>query len=393
MTFPTAAGSPTPLAPPPRASNGRGRRFKALIVKETIQIFRDPSSILIAFVLPLILLFLFGFGVSLDANRIKIGLVLEDTSPDVQSLAVAFTNSRFFETRTARDRRAFEADLVAGDIRGIVVIPADFTTRLKRRNAQAPVQVITDGTQPNTANFVLNYTRGVWQNWLQQRALDKGMAQGQAITLEPRYWFNEELLSRNFLVPGSVAIIMTLIGTLLTALVIAREWERGTMEAMFATPVGRAELLAGKIVPYFMLGMASMLVCTLVAVVLFGVPLRGSIPALFAVSAAFLCPALGQGYLISAATKNQFVASQLALFSGFLPAMLLSGFVFEISSMPTVVQAITLILPARYFVSSLQTLFLAGDIWPLFLPSIIIMLAIGGLLFGLAIRVTHKRLD
>jgi len=393
MTFSAATDPPKSTAPLSRTSMGRGRRFKALIVKETIQVFRDPSSILIAFVLPLILLFLFGFGVSLDANRIKIGLVLEDTTPDVRSLAAAFTNSRFFDTRIARDRRAFEADLVAGHIRGIVVIPKDFTARLKRRNVQAPVQVITDGTQPNTANFVQNYARGMWQNWLQQRALDEGTTQVQAITLEPRYWFNEELLSRNFLVPGSIAIIMTLIGTLLTALVIAREWERGTMEAIFATPVGRVELLAGKIVPYFVLGMASMLVCTLVAVILFEVPLRGSVPALIAVSAAFLCPALGQGYLISAATKNQFVASQLALFSGFLPAMLLSGFVFEISSMPTAVQAVTLILPARYFVSSLQTLFLAGDIWSLLLPGIAIMLAIGGLFLGLAIRVTHKKLD
>ena len=375
------------------APRGRARRFKALVVKETIQVFRDPSSILIAFVLPLILLFLFGFGVSLDANRIKIGVVLEDTAPEVQSLAAAFTNSRFFDTRIARDRRAFEAELVAGHIRGIVVIPADFAARLKRRNIRAPVQVIADGTQPNTASFVQNYARGVWENWQQQRSLDEGAAAMQAITLEPRYWFNEELLSRNFLVPGSVAIIMTLIGTLLTALVIAREWERGTMEALFATPIGRAELLAGKIVPYFVLGMSSMLACTLVAVVLFGIPLRGSLPALIAVSAAFLCPALGQGYLISAATKNQFVASRLALFSGFLPAMLLSGFVFEISSMPTVVQAITLILPARYFVSSLQTLFLAGDIWSLLLPGVAIMLAIGCLFFGLAVRVTRKRLD
>ena len=377
----------------PRAPGERGRRFKALVVKETIQVFRDPSSILIAFVLPLILLFLFGFGVSLDANKIKIGLVLEDTSPDAQSLAVAFTNSRFFDTRIARDRRAFEDDLVAGDIRGIVVLPMDFSARLSRRDTPAPVQVIADGTQPNTASFVQNYARGVWENWQRQRALDRGESETQVVTLDPRYWFNAELLSRNFLVPGSVAIIMTLIGTLLTALVIAREWERGTMEAMLATPIGRAELLAGKIVPYFALGMASMLVCTLVAVVLFGVPLRGSLPALMAVSAVFLCPALGQGFLISAATKNQFVASQLALFSGFLPAMLLSGFVFEISSMPSVVQAITLILPARYFVASLQTFFLAGDIWPLLLPGIAVMLAIGALFFGLAVRSTHKRLD
>jgi len=386
MTVPTELK----LAP---ASNGRLRRFRALVIKETIQIFRDPSSILIAFVLPLILLFLFGYGVSLDSNKIKVGLVVEDTSPEVHSLVAGFINSRFFDTRIARERRDFEADLVAGHIRGIIVIPSNFSTRLKQSRSPAPLQIITDGTQPNTANFVQNYAQGVWQNWLRHQALENGVTGERPITLAPRYWFNEELLSRNFLVPGSVAIIMTLIGTLLTALVIAREWERGTMEAMMATPVGRAELLAGKIVPYFALGMASMLVCTLVAVVLFGVPFRGSFLALCIVSAVFLCPALGQGYLISAITKNQFVASQLALFSGFLPAMLLSGFVFEIDSMPKIVQVVTYIVPARYFVSSLQTLFLAGDIWALLLPAMATMLGIGVMFFGLAVRATHKRLD
>ncbi len=374
-------------------SHGRARRFRALIIKETIQVVRDPSSWLIAVVLPLILLFLFGYGVSLDANKITLGLVLQDTSPEAQSLAAAFSDSRFFDTRIARTRQNFETELIAGHIRGIIVIPQDFSAKLKRRDAQAPIQVIADGAQPNTSAFIQNYARGVWQNWLQQRALEKGVTFHQAVTLEPRYWFNEELKSRNFLVPGSVAIIMTLIGTLLTALVIAREWERGTMEAIMATPVGKIELLAGKIIPYFVIGMFSMLVCTLVAVFLFGVPLHGSYFALSVVSAVFLCPALGQGYLISALTKNQFVASQLALMSAFLPAMMLSGFIFEINSMPLVIQDITLILPARYFVSSLQTLFLAGDIWPLLLRDIAALLGLGAVFFALAIRFTHKRLD
>lgn len=383
-----------PSRVPSRPAHGAGaRRFKALVVKETIQVFRDPSSILIAFVLPLILLFLFGYGVSLDSNRIAIGLVMEDTSPEAQSLAAGFTHSRFFETQIARERRALETELVAGHIRGIVVIPVDFTAQIRRTTAGAPVQVVTDGTQPNTAVFVRNYVQGVVETWQRQRGLVTATAAAAPVGVEPRVWFNEELVSRNFLVPGSVAIIMTLIGTLLTALVIAREWERGTMEALMATPIGRIELLAGKIVPYFALGMVSMLVCTLVAVQLFGVPLRGSLLALIAVSAAFLAPALGQGYLISAATKNQFVASQLALFTGFLPAMLLSGFVFEIDSMPEPIRSLTAIIPARYFVSSLQTLFLAGDIWAVLLPSTGVLLGIGTLFFLLAARSTRKRLD
>lgn len=385
-TAPASTAAPAP-------SGGARRRLWALVVKETIQVFRDPSSILIAFVLPLILLFLFGYGVSLDANRVEIGLALEDGSPDARGLAAAFADSRYFRVRTARDRRELTAPLVAGEIRGFVVIPADFTARLRQAGTAAPIQVIADGTQPNTAAFVQNYAQGVWANWRLQRALERGEAVGQGIALEPRFWFNEELRSRNFLVPGSIAIIMTLIGTLLTALVIAREWERGTMEAVMATPVRVPELLAGKIVPYFVLGMGSMLMCTMLALTLFGVPLRGSIGALSIISAAFLCPALGQGYLISAVTRNQFVASQLALFSGFLPAMLLSGFVFEIGSMPDIIRVMTYIVPARYFVSSLQTVFLAGDIWTVMLPSILLMLSIGVFLFALALRTTKKRLD
>ncbi|MCB1740856.1 MAG: ABC transporter permease [Gammaproteobacteria bacterium] len=367
--------------------------MRALMVKESVQIVRDPSSILIAFVLPLILLILFGTGVSLDANRIRLGVVLEDTGPDARSLVQGFLGSRFFSTRVSHERAGLEQALVAGDIRGILIVPSDFSVRLRQIGVEVPVQLITDGTQPNTAAFIHSYVQGIWHAWLQQYALEHGVPARSPITIVPRVWFNEELLSRNFLVPGSVAIIMTLIGTLLTALVIAREWERGTMEAMMATPIGRLELLVGKIVPYFLLGMGSMLVCTLVATQFFGVPLRGSLLTLSLVSAVFLIPALGQGYLISALTRSQFVASQLALMSGFLPAMLLSGFVFEIGSMPAPIQALTVVLPARYFVASLQTIFLAGDIWPLLWRSMGMMAAIGALLFTIAIIGTRKRLD
>ena len=214
----------------------------------------------------------------------------------------------------------------------------------------------------------------------------------QPINVEQRFWFNPELTSRSFLVPGSIAIVMTLVGTLLTSLVVAREWERGTMEAMMATPVTAAELLAGKILPYFLLGLTSMTLCVMLAVFLFGVPFRGSVFALYALSAAFLMPALGQGLLISAATKNQFLASQLALISAFLPAFLLSGFLFEINSMPTVIQWITVIVPARYLIPSLQTVFLAGDLWPMFLHSILVMLGIGAVFFVAAARSTRKRI-
>lgn len=369
---------------------GRTRRVLALIRKESFQIVRDPSSILIALVLPLILLFLFGYGVSLDTTRTRVGLVLEETTPVTLDLAASFQNSRYFDVAVGRDRREFTADLVQSRIGGILVIPDGFTADLEGTRHPA-VQVIVDGADPNTANFVQNYAAGTVSTWEAQRAAERGLT-ATPLAVQQRFWFNPELKSRNFLVPGSITIVMTLVGTLLTSMVIAREWERGTMEAMMATPVTAWELLAGKIVPYFLLGLGSMTLCVVLAVFLFGVPFRGSVLALYALSAAFLMPALGQGFLISAVTKNQFLASQLALLSGFLPSFLLSGFIFEINSMPLVIQYVSMIVPARYLIPSLQSVFLAGDIWPLFLRSIVILLAFGFVLFAIAIRKTAKRI-
>ncbi|MBD9651232.1 ABC transporter permease (plasmid) [Ensifer sp. PDNC004] len=368
----------------------RARRFAALVLKESYQIVRDPSSILIAFVLPMILLFLFGYGVSLDTTQTRIGLVVEEEAPLTRDLAAGFQASRYFLVTVGRDRRDFEEDLVLGRVRGIIVIPAGFMADYAA-GRHPNVQVLVDGSDPNTANFVQNYAQATVANWERQRLSD-GAGRPPAISAEQRFWFNPELTSRNFLVPGSIAIVMTLVGTLLTSLVVAREWERGTMEAMMATPVSAAELLAGKLLPYFILGLTSMTLCVLLAVFLFGVPFRGSVAALYALSATFLMPALGQGLLISAATKNQFLASQLALISAFLPAFLLSGFLFEINSMPTVIQWITFIVPARYLIPSLQTVFLAGDIWPMFGKSIAAMLLIGSVFFALAARSTRKRI-
>lgn len=389
---PTRAAEATTAEPAPTFTpSERLRRFRALVRKETQQLLRDPSTILIAFVLPLILLFLFGYGVSLDTGRTRIGVVLESATPSASDLAASFSSSPYFEVRIGRDRREFTGDLVAGRIRGIVVIPADFGSERLRRSAPPSLQVLVDGAEPNTATFVQSYARGVVANW-QLASTSRSTLQKPPIDVQLRVWFNPELTSRFFLVPGSIAIIMTLIGTLLTALVIAREWERGTMEAMMATPVTAVELLAGKLLPYFALGLGSMVMCTAIAVFLFGVPFRGSVLALFTLSIAFLCPALGQGILISAATKNQFVASQMALLTGFLPGFLLSGFLFEIGSMPRPIRWLTAILPSRYFVPSLQTVFLVGDLWTQFASDIAAMLLIGAVFFVLAAKSTKKRL-
>jgi len=271
------------------------------------------------------------------------------------------------------------------------VIPADFDARLLEGQGRAAIQVVTDASNPNTANFTAAYMQGVFSQWL--AASTSGAAAGEPVELQQRFWFNPELQSRRVLVPGSIAIIMTMIGTLLTAMVMSREWERGTMEALMATPASMGEIILSKLLPYFLLGTLAVIGCTFLAVFVFDVPLQGSIGALLLVSAAFLVPALGQGLLISTLARNQFLASQMALMTGFLPALLLSGFLFEIQSMPWPVQLLTRIIPARYYVSSLQTVFLAGDVWSEFFRDMGAMLAVGTLFFAITRLKSRKRLD
>ncbi|URD60714.1 ABC transporter permease [Sphingomonas sp. KRR8] len=365
------------------------RRLLAMLRKEWAQIIRDPSTLLIAIVLPIVLILLFGFGVSLDTARTRIGLAMQDDSAAAQSLAGAFQNSPYFQVREVGPVDRLGDELVAGRIRGILVVPAGFGR--DRAKGGGTVQVITDGAQPNTASFVAAYATGVQQSWAAAEAEDQGRSAAPAIDFERRFWFNPSLTSRYFLVPGSVAIVMTMIGSLLTGLVVAREWERGTMEAILSTPVTMAELILTKVLPYFLLGLVSMTVCTVLAVVLFGVPLRGSPVALLIIGACFLVPALGQGLFISAATKNQFVASQITLLTAFLPSLLLSGFLFEISSMPRWVQWLTVVVPARYLIPQLQTVFVVGDDWGMFLRNGGALLGFGLIFFLLTARVTTRR--
>jgi ABC-2 type transport system permease protein len=366
------------------------KRLWALVRKESMQAMRDPSTLLIAFALPLVLLLLFSYAVSLDVRAVRIGVVQESESASAQSLAAAFVGTRYLDVTFVHDRREVADRVVSGNLRGFVVIPQDFEQRLAARGAQPLVQIIADGSQPNTANYVANYAQGVVQTWRAGRDIETPRA---VVTMEPRYWFNAELESRRALVPGAIAIVMTIIGTMLTALVVAREWERGTMEAVLSTPASVTEILIGKLLPYFVLGMLATLGSTALAVFVFGVPLRGSLAALLLLSATFMVPALGQGLLISSVTRNQFLAAQIALFSGFLPAFMLSGFLYEIDAMPAPIRAITWLIPARYFVSSLKTVFLAGDIWVVLLPNLLAMAAIGFLFFLLAKRSTRKNLE
>ncbi len=341
-------------------------RLWGMIRKESLQILRDPSSISIAFVMPVVLLFLFGYGVSLDARDIPIGIVIEQPDTASDSFAGTFDRSEFFRPYRFETIQTAQRALDEHHIDGIVWLRSDFSSRLFS-GGEAPIGVIINGVDSNQANITKGYIEGVWLAWLAHYAGAQGRDLPLPVVLEQRVWFNSALSSRMFLVPGLIAIIMTLIGSLLTAMVVAREWERGTMEALLATPLRMGEMLAGKLIPYFFLGMGGMLFSVALAVWQFGVPLRGSFWLLMVSSALFMLVALAIGLLISVVAKNQFVAGQVAIIATFLPAFILSGFLFDINSMPEPVQGITYLIPARYFVAILQTIFLAGDVWPVVL--------------------------
>jgi ABC-2 type transport system permease protein len=367
------------------------QQLAAVMIKEAKQVSRDPSSWIIAVVLPLTFLFLFGYGISHDTTVVKIAVVREDDGRDAHDLAGALTSSKWFRVVPAADRRTGERLLQDQSVKAVVIIPADFGSLLNAASATA--QVLVDGAEPNTASYVHGYMGAIWSGFFAGRSVQQGAPLAPPVSLEARYWYNANAVSRWFLIPGSMTVIMTLLGTLLTSLVIAREYERGTLEALYATPLTRGQILIGKTLPYFLLAMVSMAVCILTALLLFQLPLRGSLLTLGLVSAMFLFPALGQGLLISVTMKSQMAAAQLGLMTGYLPAMMLSGFLFDIHSMPPWLRAITYLIPARYMNVSLQTVFLAGDLWAVLIPNMLFMLVVGALFFGLTWRRLHKRID
>lgn len=371
---------------------GAAMRLKALLRKEFLQIVRDPSSIAIAFVMPIFLLVLFGYGVSLDADHVPVALVAEAPSADTADFLAALEASHYFAPLRARTLAEAEQALRQGRVNAIVHLRANFSERLRRPDG-APIQVIVNGVDANTARLAQGYVEGAWGAWLTRRAAQLGQELNMPVRLEQRVWFNSELKSRDYLVPGLVAIIMTLIGALLTALVMAREWERGTMEALLVTPASMSEILLGKLIAYFVLGTGGMLLTVGLAVGMFEVPLRGSFWVLWVCASLFLLAALGMGLTISTLARNQFVAGQIAIIGTFLPAFLLSGFIFDIDSMPAVVQAITHVIVARYFVSIVQTLFLAGDVWGVVLPNAMALLIMAAVFLGITWRNSRKRLD
>ncbi len=369
------------------------RRVRALCVKETRQIVRDPSSWLIAVVIPLLLLFIFGYGINLDSSRLHVGVLLEQQSEEALDFAHTISASPYIQPTISDNRHQLIQLMQAGKIRGMVVIPTDFAQNMARAGAAAPIQVITDGSEPNTANFVQGYMEGIWQIWQQQRAEDRGESFVPPIDVQLRYWFNPAAISQHFIIPGAITIIMTVIGAILTSLVVAREWERGTMEALLSTQITRTELLLCKLLPYYVLGMLAMLLCMLVSVFILGVPYRGSLLLLFLITSLFLLSTLGMGLLISTITRNQFNAAQVALNAAFLPSIMLSGFIFQIDSMPAVIRAVTYVIPARYFVSTLQSLFLAGNIATVLVVNVLFLIASAVMFIGLTAIKTRRRLD
>jgi ABC-2 type transport system permease protein len=371
---------------------GAAMRLRGLLRKEFLQIVRDPSSIAIAFVMPIFLLVLFGYGVSLDADHVPVALVADAPSADTADFLASIDASHYFAPLYARTMAAAETALREGRVNAIVHLRADFAERLRRPDG-APIQVIVNGVDANTARLAQGYVEGAWGAWLTRWAGQRGLELKIPVQLQQRVWFNSELKSRNYLVPGLVAIIMTLIGALLTALVMAREWERGTMEALLVTPASMSEILLGKLVAYFILGTGGMLLTVGLAVFLFDVPLRGSFWVLWGCASLFLLAALGMGLTISTLARSQFVAGQIAIIATFLPAFLLSGFIFDIDSMPAVVQTITHIVVARYFVAIVQTLFLAGDVWAVVLPNALALAVMAAIFLGITWRKSRKRLD
>ncbi len=367
-------------------------RLKGILRKEMLQILRDPSSIALAVFLPLVLLFIFGYGLSLDAENVPMAVVLQSDSAAVRDLAARFDLSPYFKTSRVKSMEQATDWLSRRRVDGIVYLQDDFSSRLYRQSRVA-FQVIVNGIDANRARLIQAYARGVFQKWIEARQARGQPAAVPSVKLSPRIWFNEAAVSRNFLVPGLITLIMTLIGILLTALVVAREWERGTMEAILVTPIRRIDLMLGKVLPYFTLGMLGMGLSVLVGTSLFHVPFRGSMGALFLLSSLFMMASLGYGLLISAAIRVQFVAAQTSIVTGFLPAFFLSGLVFDLECTPRIIQIVSHVVPARYFVSISHTLFMAGDVWPVLLPNALALAFMAVLFTSLAYRKITKRLE
>ena len=376
----------------------RFKRLQAIAVKEVLQIVRDPRSLMLALALPVMQILLLGYGVTLDVRNLPLCVYDAEGSQDSQALLKRFQASRYFTVVEAdtSDRQVVEA-LDRGRCNLAIVIPADFSRSLASAN-QVEVQAIVDGTDSNTATLAAGYAQGVVAGYSGDLQLQWLSAHGQTGTFNPplnvqsRVWYNEDLESRNFIIPGIVALIMALVGAQLTSLTISREWERGTMELLVSTPVTPMEVMLGKLVPYFCIGLLDAAICLCFAVFWFDVPFRGTLFTLFFITSLFLVVVLGLGYLISVAIRSQLGASQIALLVTLLPTNLLSGMAFPIDQMPAPIRAITYLVYGRYYVTSLKAIFLKGaGVIELAVP-VVIMFLYASAVAWLAARGFKKKL-
>lgn len=343
----------------------KARRTWAVARKEALHIVRDPRSLGMAVAIPMLLLVLFGYALTLDVDRVPLVVWDQSRTQTSRDFVSRFSESRYFAVQDyVRSYREVEHAVDSGVALAALVLPGDFASRMAAAEP-TPVQLIVDGSDSNTATIAMGYAAAVVQAYSQDVAISAMPRAGGAplqapLDVRPRVWFNADMESRNYIIPGLIAVIMTVIAALLTSLTVAREWERGTMEQLISTPVKGAELILGKLLPYFAIGLLDVLLAVVMAEFLFHVPMRGSPVLLFAIAAVFLVGALSMGILISIVTKSQLLASQLAMVLTFLPSFLLSDFMYAVSNMPVPIQVITYIVPARYFVGALKAIYLKG---------------------------------
>jgi len=373
-------------------------RLLAVARKEVVQILRDSRSLIIVILMPGVLVLLFGYGVNLDLKGLPVYVLDQDGSQQSQDLLKHFQASEYFYiARVVSDYPVLTRAIDNGHAKMGIVIPWDFSQRLID-GRPVEIQALVDGSDDNTANVLIGYSEAVVQsysaqmqtNWLRGRGLS---IQPAAMSVETRTWYNEDLESSAFIIPGVLALVMSVIGAFLTSLTIAREWERGTMEQLISTPVTAMEIMLGKLAPYFVLGMFDTITSALIAIYWFQVPFRGSWVTLMVASALFMVVVLSLGFFISVLAKSQFAASQIALLITFLPAFLLSGFLFSIEQMPIVLQWITRILPARYYVSVLKNIFLKGTPAAMLYADLIPLVVFAFVLALVATHSFHKRLE
>lgn len=372
--------------------NGFCRRLVALTKKEMRQLLRDRSNLAIGILLPVVLILIFGYGLTFDVRNAPVALVLEDRSPTTTEILAGLQLSPYLTPVLASSMAEAEQLMLHREVDAIVHLATDFTRQFRAGDGR--IQVLLHGVDANRARTIQSYVEGALSRWAIQQADRAGgklaLLPGM-VTVEQRLWFNSASTSTWFLVPGLIVLIMTLVGAFLTALVMAREWERGTLEALFVTPVRPSEILLAKILPYLAVGLVGWGMCVLAAIVLFKVPFHGSWWVLLLSSVLYLFVAVGIGLVISSASKSQFLASQFALVLSFMPALMLSGFIFDLRNVPTVVRLVGQALPATYYVDLLKSLFLAGDVWPLIIRDCSVLAVYAVVLLGLARLMTKKQ--